>query len=128
MTISKVVGNRGEDLACEFLEKQGYESLQRNWASGKGVHCVGEIDIVAEKDEVLAFVEVKSRMNSAKDSEDFAPEHSFDEKKQRKMRMTIDAYLKANNYLGHISISLIAINFDKEGGHTLRFYENMRIF
>lgn len=50
------IGNRGEDLACEFLSKQGYKILERNYRI-RG----GEIDIVAREGEWLIFVEVKTR-------------------------------------------------------------------
>ncbi len=50
------VGNKGEDLACEYLEKHGYKILERNYRI-RG----GEIDIVAMDENYLAFVEVKTR-------------------------------------------------------------------
>ena len=53
---TKQTGDYGEDLACEYLKKQGYEILERNFRI-RG----GEIDIVAKVGETLVFVEVKSR-------------------------------------------------------------------
>lgn len=49
-------GNKGEDLACEHLKKQGYKILERNYRI-RG----GEIDIIAKDQEYLVFVEVKTR-------------------------------------------------------------------
>ncbi len=49
-------GNKGERLACEFLKKQGYRILERNFRI-RG----GEIDIVAKDKDYLVFVEVKAR-------------------------------------------------------------------
>lgn len=49
-------GRYGEDLACQFLKKQGYEILERNYRI-RG----GEIDIVARDGDTLVFVEVKAR-------------------------------------------------------------------
>ena len=49
-------GRRGEDLAVAFLLEQGYRILQRNWREK-----TGEIDIIAETDEFIVFVEVKTR-------------------------------------------------------------------
>lgn len=50
------VGNKGEDLACEYLKKQGYKILERNFRI-RG----GEIDIIAKDKEYLVFIEVKTR-------------------------------------------------------------------
>lgn len=53
--MSKEKGNIAEDKACEFLSESGYAIVERNFHSR-----FGEIDIIAIKDEVLHFVEVKS--------------------------------------------------------------------
>lgn len=53
---NKVTGNLGESLACKYLEKQGYKILVRNFLI-RG----GEIDIIAQEEEFLVFVEVKTR-------------------------------------------------------------------
>src|SRR5437660_1718519 len=50
------IGSSGEDLACKYLEKQGFEILKRNYLI-RG----GEIDIIAMDHETLVFVEVKTR-------------------------------------------------------------------
>src|SRR3989344_211667 len=50
-----MVGKIGEDTACKYLEKHGFKIVERNyWKKW------GEIDIVAIKDKILHFVEVKS--------------------------------------------------------------------
>jgi putative endonuclease len=56
MAESHVLGNTGEDLAAEYLTKTGYKILFRNWKWGRN-----EIDIIATKDDIIAFVEVKTR-------------------------------------------------------------------
>ncbi len=50
------IGKHGEDLACKYLEQNGYKILERNYRI-RG----GEIDIVAKDGEYLVFVEVKTR-------------------------------------------------------------------
>ncbi len=51
---SKKVGNLGENIAVEFLEKKGYKILDRNY------YCpFGEIDIIVRKENIIVFVEVK---------------------------------------------------------------------
>ena len=54
---NKIIGKYGEDLACDFLTKKGYEILERNFRFSK----LAEIDIIAHKKDVLHFVEVKTR-------------------------------------------------------------------
>ena len=56
--IKKQFGNTGEDLATEYLEKQGYIIIERNF------YCKqGEIDIIAKDKNEIVFIEVKSRTN-----------------------------------------------------------------
>lgn len=50
-------GDAGEDLACRYLEKQGYEILERN----KHFSRFCEIDIIAKYKDTVVFVEVKTR-------------------------------------------------------------------
>ena len=50
------LGKLGEELAVEFLRKNGYEILETNWTFQKA-----EIDIIAQKENILAVVEVKTR-------------------------------------------------------------------
>ena len=56
--IKRDFGNTGENLATEYLEKQGYTILERNF------YCKqGEIDIIAKDNNEIVFIEVKSRSN-----------------------------------------------------------------
>ena len=51
----KEIGNEGENKALEFLLRNGYELLHKNWRTR-----FGEIDIIVKKDNLIVFVEVKS--------------------------------------------------------------------
>ena len=55
-TQCRKAGNIGEDAVCGFLVRHGYEIIKRNFTV-RG----GEIDIIAEKADIIAFVEVKTR-------------------------------------------------------------------
>lgn len=76
---AKELGEFGEKVAAFYLEKKGYKILKRNFRI-KG----GEIDIIAEKDGIIAFVEVKTR------TPDFI-ESGFDAVTLRKKRLIIRA-------------------------------------
>ncbi len=52
----KILGDAGEDQASRYLTEQGYHIIERNYR----LRC-GEIDLIAEKDDFLVFVEVKTR-------------------------------------------------------------------
>lgn len=56
MEQSHSLGKEGEDMAAEYLREKGCLILERNWATGHR-----EIDIIAEDDEYIIFVEVKTR-------------------------------------------------------------------
>jgi Holliday junction resolvase-like predicted endonuclease len=56
---NKLTGNRGETLACEFLQKKGYKILQRNYRSKWG-----EVDIIAKINQMVVFVEVKTKQRT----------------------------------------------------------------
>lgn len=51
-----ILGKNGEDIAVEYLLQKGYKIIERNFYSK-----VGEIDIIALKDEYVVFIEVKTR-------------------------------------------------------------------
>lgn len=59
---TKVVGDNGENRACSYLKENGYEIISRNWRTRDG-----EIDIIAKKQDVLVFVEVKTLPNATED-------------------------------------------------------------
>ena len=78
-------GNWGEDTAVRYLERQGYEILDRNYS------CAwGELDIVARQRGVVAFVEVKSR-HSLKFGR---PAAAVTRTKQLRLRKTAWCYLR----------------------------------
>lgn len=58
---SALVGKAGEDFVARFLKSKGYIIIKRNWRDSR----YGEIDIVAENHECIAFVEVKTRSMDA---------------------------------------------------------------
>ena len=56
-----MVGKAGEDFVAQYLKSKGYIIIKRNWRDSR----FGELDIVAENRECIAFVEVKTRQKNA---------------------------------------------------------------
>lgn len=56
MAKHNILGNSGEDSACEYLQKKGYSIIERNWRSGHK-----ELDLIASNGSELVIVEVKTR-------------------------------------------------------------------
>lgn len=81
--IIKETGNRGEALIAAMLEKEGYTILSRNFRTR-----AGEIDIIAQQHDTIAFVEVKARHNAL-----FDVTEVITQSKQKKIMMTAKAFL-----------------------------------
>jgi len=98
------LGKIGEKLAVEYLQKKGYEILETNWTFQKA-----EIDIIAQKENILAIVEVKTRT-----SIDFGLPQDF--VKPKKIQFLVKAaneYIISNELDLEIRFDIVAIY--KEG-------------
>ena len=80
------LGARGEALAWNFLRKQGYSILEKNYRTR-----FGEVDVIAQKGDVLVFLEVKTR----RDHQFGFPAESVNWKKRQKLTRVAEAYLQA---------------------------------
>lgn len=85
------LGSLGEELGCRYLRDKGYRILHTNYCNTVGKR-LGEIDIVAEKDRELVFVEVKSRLGMA--GSDILPEASITRVKLHKLGRIAQCYLR----------------------------------
>ncbi len=88
MAESHILGQKGEELATDYLIKTGYKILFRNWLWGKH-----EIDIIAENEDLIIFVEVKTR------NDDFQmhPVTAVTRDKQRSIIRAADGYIQKYN-------------------------------
>jgi putative endonuclease len=87
---SLYLGKAGEEAAVDLLRENGYKILVRNYKTG-----LGEIDIIADDQDTICFVEVKTRQ-----SDKFGlPNESVLPSKQRQISKVAISYLKENNLL-----------------------------
>ena len=91
------LGRRGEEAAARFLERRGFEVLKRNWTCS-----AGEADIIAQDEDTLVFVEVKTRSNTEKG----LPEEAVDERKRERYERIAAAFLQTYETVD------IAVRFD----------------
>jgi putative endonuclease len=95
------LGKQGEQLAVEFLQKNGYEILETNWTFQKA-----EVDIIAQKGSILAIVEVKTRS-----SIDFGlPQDFVKSKKIQLLVKAVNEYVIANDLEVAVRFDIVAIH------------------
>lgn len=100
MATHNELGELGEDLAVEELEKNGYEIVERNWRYKKA-----EIDIIARKNEVLAIVEVKTRSNDYIGN----PQDFVSPKKIKMLVEAVNEYVVSKDLDVEVRFDIIAI-------------------
>ncbi|UQD55494.1 YraN family protein [Flavobacterium sp. K5-23] len=98
------LGKLGEEMALEFLRKNGYEIVETNWTFQKA-----EIDIIAKNGNVLAIIEVKTRSSI----EFGLPQDFVKPKKIQLLVKAVDAYVTEKNLDIEVRFDIIAIH--KEG-------------
>jgi len=87
MDNKKLLGSIGEKAASEFLEGRGYKIIEKNF------RCkIGEIDIIAADNDVIVFVEVKTRSSNIYGQ----PSEAVNFYKQRKIVQTALTFIKKN--------------------------------
>ena len=85
----KKIGDYGERVCKNYLMKLGYNILELNYSSR-----YGEIDIIAQKDITIIFVEVKTRTNLKYGT----PAMAINQNKKRHIKMSAQYYVLKNNY------------------------------
>lgn len=100
------LGKKGEKLAVDFLLDKGYDIVERNYRFDKA-----EVDIIAQKGQTLAIVEVKTRSTS-----DFGDPQDFLKPKQiQRIVKAVDVYVLENNLDVEIRFDIIAIVKENKG-------------
>lgn len=98
------LGKLGEEMAVEYLQKEGYTILETNWTYEKA-----EIDIIAKKENTLAVVEVKTRSSL----EFGLPQDFVKPKKIQLLVKAVNAFVIEKDLDIEVRFDIIAIN--KEG-------------
>lgn len=108
-------GSEGENIACEFLERNGYTVKERNYHSR-----YGEIDIIAEKDGFIVFVEVKRRKKNSRVS----PFEAVSYSKQNKIISTAVLYLQEKDSLLQPRFDVISVTDCENGEYKTEHIES----
>ena len=112
------LGREGEQIAASYLERRGYDVLERNWVCKRG-----EADIIArdrtEDENSCVLIEVKTRLALGTSSEAL-PELAVDADKQRRYRSIALAYMYSHPRVVSVRFDVIAINIVGERSAKLR--------
>lgn len=98
-------GKQGEQLAANALIAKGYRILERNWRSK---HL--EIDLIAMDEDILVFIEVKTR-NDLRYGD---PYEAIDWKKEKKLARAANAYMKQINHRSDIRFDIVSIVYPQD--------------
>lgn len=109
------LGQLGEKIAADFLEKNGYKIVDRNRHISKN-----EIDIIAEDSSFLVFVEVKTRSVSYEESSPYgSPGRAVDYKKRSNIVLAAKTYLMSNYTNKQPRIDVIEVYMKDRGDNSI---------
>lgn len=97
-------GQLGEEAALLFLKEKGFSILETNWR-----HSRAEVDIIARDEDILVFLEVKTRRSGLA-----IPEAAVHLKKQKLLARAATAYMDMINYDWEFRFDVIAIHLKNE--------------
>jgi putative endonuclease len=100
MADSHHLGQTGEEKAKALLLSKGYKILHSNWKSGRR-----EIDIIAENEDFIVFVEVKTRT----DEQILHPSKAVTSEKQKSIIYAAESYLKSHNVNKESRFDIISV-------------------
>lgn len=114
-TEKRKLGDIGENVACDFLKKRGFEIKERNY-----LRKWGEIDIVATKSNIIHFIEVKSVSCVTFDDVshgtegEFRPEDNMHPWKLKRLSRVIQTYLLEKKLDQDWQLDLITVKIDQK--------------
>jgi len=117
MSNKDIVWKIGEEAARKYLEDKGYEIIEQNYHTR-----YSEIDLIVKKDNILIFVEVRTKKNSAFVS----PEESINQKKLKKLYWNAEKYAAIKKWKGQYRIDAICIVLNADNSiKKLEHYKNI---
>ena len=110
----KSVGKQGEDIACLFLERKGFSIIDRNYRKPWG-----EIDIIAEKDRTVRFIEVKALSREmthaiSREINEYMPEEQVTRRKLGKLARTAVLYMEKMKDTREFQIDVVSVLLDRK--------------
>ena len=125
---TREIGNMGEDIAEQYLLRNGYNVIQRNyWRKW------GELDLIVKKDHMIVFVEVKTVSYETKSDLDRAvthgtwrPEENVHYHKIQRMNRAIESWIMEHEYEGEWQIDVAAVRVvPREKYATIKLIKNV---
>lgn len=112
---TQIIGNKGEEFVAEYLKQKGYIISARNY------RCrFGEIDVIAENNDEILFVEVKTRSEKAK----VRPYEYVNAAKQRKILITAGIYMQSNGFGLKPRFDVAEVFSADDGSLRLNYFDN----
>ena len=119
MREKKNLGDIGEKIAEKYLKDRGYKILDKNFRYSK----LGELDLIAQKDEGVIFFEVKARKKTG--PSEFLPEDNITYDKQKKLVKLSQIYLAKKKIMDNPwQIDILAIEIYRDNSYDIRHTEN----
>ena len=112
---TKRVGDRGEEMAADFLERKGLRILARKYRTP-----IGEIDLIAQEGKTLVFVEVKTRRTARCGS----PAAAVGYAKQRKIARVAAWYMQTQADTPPCRFDVVEVYAPSGGAWSVRQLEN----
>jgi len=105
-TEKRKTGDIGENIACEFLKRRGFEIIERNYSKKWG-----EIDIVTQKGGLIHFIEVKSVANN---NPGYKPEDNMHPWKLKRLSRAMQTYLLDKKLDCDWQLDLVTVKIDHQ--------------
>lgn len=114
--VTQQLGREGEAIAKSYMEKNGFEVLITNWRHG---HL--EVDIIAQKNNVLHIVEVKTQRHSTAG----LPEESVTRSKFLNLQRAAEAFMAQYPHWTHLQFDIVSVTVNADGSSTILFIEDI---